>query len=126
MVANLSYLPPLATFVYNSMCYVTQSSYNVSDNIQYNVGAANIDMMKEALGNIDWESILDLLDSIMMLDYSWLFLKCIMQDLIDKHFPTYRPKERKHLYTTSEVFTLKKKKNKLWEKYCSTHSPKVN
>jgi len=37
MVANLSYLPPLATFVYNSMCYVTQSSYNVSDNIQYNV-----------------------------------------------------------------------------------------
>ena len=48
------------------------------------IGAANIDMMKEALGNIDWESILDPLDT----NEAWTLFKCIMQDLIDKHVPT--------------------------------------
>ena len=35
--------------------------------------------------------------------------------VIDKYIPTYKPKERKNLYTTPEVFNLKKKKNKLWK-----------
>jgi len=107
MVANLSYLLPLGNsdhicLQFNVLCY---SEYNVSINIRYNVGTANIDMMKEALGNVDWESILDPLDT----NDAWLLFKCIMQDLIDKHVPTYRPKERRNLYTTPEVFNLKKR-----------------
>ena len=56
MVANLSYLLPLGNsdhicLLFNVLCY---SEYNVSINIRYNVGTANIDMMKEALGNVDW------------------------------------------------------------------------
>ena len=98
------------------LCY---SEYDVSDNIRYNVGAANIDMMKEALSNVDWQSILDPLDT----NDAWLLFKCIMQDLIDKHVPTYRTKERRNLYTTPEVFNLKKYRNKLWKKYRSTCSP---
>jgi len=73
-------------------------------------------MMKEALDNIDWESILDPLDT----NDAWLLFKSIMQDL---NVPTNRPKEQRNLYTTPEVFNLKKKKNKLWKKYRSTHSP---
>jgi len=34
----------------------------------------------------------------------------------------YKLKERKNLYTTQEVFNLKKKKNKLWKRYRSTYS----
>ena len=71
------------------LCYL---EYNVSDNIQYNVGAAVIDTMKEALGNIDWEFILDPLDT----NDAWLLFKYIMQDLIDKRVPSYRPKERRN------------------------------
>ena len=59
MVANPSYLLPLGNsdhicLQFSVLCY---SEYDVSNNIRYNIGAANIDMMKEALGNIDYESI---------------------------------------------------------------------
>jgi len=65
MVANLSHLLPLGNsdhicLQFDALCY---SEYNVSDNLRYSIGAANVDMMKEALGNIDWESILDPLDT---------------------------------------------------------------
>ena len=39
----------------------------------------------------------------------------------NRYVPTYTPKERKILYTTTEVFNFEKK-NKLWKKYRSTHS----
>jgi len=39
----------------------------------------------------------------------------IFQEIIDKYVPTYTLKERKKLYTTPEVFNLKRKKNKLWK-----------
>ena len=121
MVANPSYLLPLGNsdhicLQFSVLCY---SEYDVSNNIRYNIGAANIDMMKEAIGNIDWESILDPLDT----NDAWLLFKCIMQNLIDKHVPTCRPKERKNWYTTPEVFNLKKN-NKLWKKHRSTRSPR--
>ena len=51
-------------------------------------------LIKKALGNIDWESILDPLDT----NDAWLLFKCIMQDLTNKHAPTCRPKERRNLY----------------------------
>ena len=43
---------------------------------------------------------------------AWLLFK---QGIIDKYFHTYKLKERKNLYTTPEVFNLKRKKNKLWK-----------
>jgi len=76
MVANLSHLPSLGNsdhicLQFDVLCY---SEYNVSDNLRYNIGAANVDMMKEALGNIDWESILDPLD----INDAWLLFRSIM------------------------------------------------
>ena len=35
----------------------------------------------------------------------------------------YKQREKKNLYTNSEVFSLKKQKNKLWKRYLSTHAP---
>ena len=121
MVANLSHLPPLGNsdhvcIQFNVLCY---SEYKNSDKTRYNIAAANIDMMKESLSSVDWSSILDPLNT----NDAWLLFKTTFQDIIDKHVPTYIPKERKNLYATPEVFILKKKKNKLWKKYCLTHSP---
>ena len=75
-------------------------------------------MMKMTLSEIDWTSILDPQD----INDAWLLFKSKFQEIIDKYVPTYKPKERKNLYTTPEVFNLKRKKNKLWKKYRSTRS----
>ena len=73
-----------------------------------------------ALYEIDWTSFLEPQDT----NDAWLLFKSKFQviDIIDKYVPAYKPKERKNLYTTPEVFNLKRKKNKLWKKYRSTCS----
>ena len=66
--------------------------------------------MKVTLCDINWISILDLLNTI---DDVWLLFKSTLQEIIDKYIPTYKLKERKNLYTVQEAFNLKRKKNKL-------------
>ena len=53
---------------------------------------------------------------------AWLQFRSIFQDALDNCVPTYKPKEKKSLYSNSEVFSLKRKKNHLWKKYLSTRS----
>ena len=65
--------------------------------------------MKQALSDVDWESILETLDT----DGAWMLFKNIFQDIIDHNVPTYKQREKKNFYSNSEVFSLKKHKNKL-------------
>ena len=74
--------------------------------------------MKQTLGDVDWISLLHPLD----VNDTWLHFKSAFQDTLDNCVPTYRPKEKKSLYSNSEVFYLKRRKNHLWKKYLSTHS----
>ena len=74
--------------------------------------------MRQSLSNVDWASLLNPLD----IDNAWSLFKLIFQNIIDDCIPTYKPREKKNLCTNSDVFTLKKKKNKLWKKYILTHS----
>ena len=74
--------------------------------------------MKQTLGDIDWVSLLDPLD----VNDAWLYFKSVFQDTVDHYVPTYKPKEKKSLYSNSEVFCLKRKKNHPWKKYLSTCS----
>ena len=120
MVTNLLYLLLLGNsdhicIQFDLVCY---SEPEEMDKLKYNIKAANIDLMKQILGDIDWVSLLDLLD----VNDAWLYFKSVFQDTVDHCVPTYKPKEKKSLYSNSEVFCLKKKKNHLWKKYLSTHS----
>ena len=74
--------------------------------------------MKQALSDVDWELILNPLDT----NDAWLVFKTIFQDIIDKHVPTYKQR-KKSLYSNAEMFSLKKQKNKLWKRYLFTRSP---
>jgi len=121
MINNLVYLPPLGNsdhvcIEFDLNCYSEPKKY---DNLKYNIRAANIDQMKQALSNVDWASILEILDTI----ESWLLFKSIFKGIIDKYVPIYKQREKKSLYSNSEVFSLKKQKNKLWKKYHLTRSP---
>ena len=87
MVTNLSYLPPLGNsdhvcIQFDVLCY---SECKESDNIRYNIRAADIDMMKMTLSEIDWTSILDPQDT----NDAWLLFKSKFQEIIDKYVPTY-------------------------------------
>ena len=55
--------------------------------------------------------------------HGYILFKTIFQDLVNKHVPTYKLREKKSLYSNSEVFSLKKHKNKLWRRYFSTRNP---
>ena len=60
LVSNLSYLPPLGNsdhicIQFDLTCY---SEPKKTDNFKYNTRAANIDPMKQTLGDVDWVSIL--------------------------------------------------------------------
>ena len=99
MIDNISHLPPLgnsdhACIEFDLICY---SEVNKPENIKYNTRAAN-KLMKQALSDVDRESIL---------------FKETSQDIIDKHVPTYKQREKRNLYSNAEVFSLKKQKNKL-------------
>ena len=111
MINNLVYLPPLGNsdhicIEFDLICYSEPKKY---DNLKYNIRAANFDLLKQALSNVDWVSIMETLDA----NESWLLFKSISQDIIDKYVPTYKQRERKGLYSNFEVFSLKKQKNKL-------------
>ena len=59
MVNNLSYLPPLGSsdhicIEFDLICYHEPKKLV---NIKYNIRAANIELMKQALGNVDCTSI---------------------------------------------------------------------
>ena len=121
MINNLLYLPPLGSsdhicIEFDLICYPEPRK---SVNLKYNIRAANIELMKQALGDVDWVSTLHTLDA----NGAWILFKTIFQDIIDKYVPTYKQRERKSLYSNSEVFSLMKHKNKLWKKYLSTCSP---
>ena len=110
MINNLSYLPPLGNsdhicIEFDLTCYLEPKK---SVNLKYNIRVANIELMKQALGNVDWVSILDALDT----NDAWLLFKAIFQEIIDKYLPIYKQREKKSLYSNSEVFSLKKHKNK--------------
>ena len=51
-------------------------------------------------------SILDTLDT----NDAWLLFKVIFQDINDKYVPIYKQRQKKSLYSNSEVFSLKKQK----------------
>ena len=42
-------------------------------------------MVHQALSDLDWESILETLDT----DSAWMLFKNIFQDIIDRNVPTY-------------------------------------
>ena len=57
--------------------------------------------MKKALGDVDWVSILNTLDT----NDAWLLFKTIhFQDIIDKYIPIYKQREKKSLHFNFEVF----------------------
>ena len=105
MINNLSYLPPLGSsdhicIEFDLICYPEPRK---SVNLKYNIRAANIELMKQALGDVDWVSTLHTLDA----NGAWLLFKTIFQDIIDKYVPTYKQREKKSLYSNSEVFSLR-------------------
>jgi len=105
MINNLSYLPPLGNsdhicIKFNLVCYAEEKKS------KYNLKVANYDLIKETLSNVDWISLLSPLDT----DDAWSLFKSIFQNIIDDCIPTYIPREKKNIYTNSEVFTLKKRK----------------
>ena len=73
------------------LCY---SEPKKADDIKYNTRAANIDLMKQILSDIDRVSILDPLNT----NDAWLQFKSIFQDAFDKCVPTYKQKDKKNLY----------------------------
>ena len=116
---NLMYLPPLGNsdhicIQFDLLRYLEPKK---TDNLKYNTRAADIDLMKQTLGDV--VSLLDPLD----MNNAWLHFKSNFQDALDNCVPTYKPKEKKSLYSNSEVFSLKRKKNHFWKKYLSTHRP---
>jgi len=66
---------------------------------------------------VDWVSLLSPLNT----NDAWSLFKSIFQKVIDDNIldniPTYKPRDKKNVLIKSEVFTLKKMKNKLWKKY---------
>ena len=75
MVSNLSYFPPLGNsdhicIQFDLMCY---SEPKKTVNYMYNTRAANIDIMKQTLCDVDWVIILDPLD----MNDAWLRFKSI-------------------------------------------------
>ena len=63
-------------------------------------------LIKKALGNIDWESILDPLDT----NDAWLLLSVLCRTwLINMLRHVDQKKEETYIYNTPEVFNLKKK-----------------
>jgi len=72
-----------------------------------NIRAANFDVMRENLSNVDWVSLLSPLNT----NDAWSLFKSIFQKVIDDNIPTYKPRDKKNVYINSEVFTLKKMKN---------------
>jgi len=72
MIDNISHLPPLGNsdhicIEFDLICYLEVNKF---ENIKYNVTAANIELMKQALSDVDWKLILDTNDS-------WLLFKAI-------------------------------------------------
>ena len=64
MITNLSYLPPLGNsdhicIQFDLVCYLEPKRM---DNFKYNRIVANIDLMKHILGDVDFVSLLNLLD----------------------------------------------------------------
>ena len=104
---HILHLPPLGNsdHVCNEFDLICYLEVKKPDSIKYNITAASIELMKQALSDVDWESILDPLNT----NDAWLLFKTIFQDLLDKHG---------HLHTerNAEVFSLKKQKNKLWKR----------
>ena len=63
MVNNLSYLLPLGSsdhicIEFDLICYLEPKKFV---NLKRNIRAANIELVKQALGNVDWVSILNTL-----------------------------------------------------------------
>ena len=110
MVNNLSYLLPLRSsdhiwIGFYLICYLEPKKFV---NRKHNITVANNELMKQALGNVDWVSILDTLDT----NDAWLLFKTIFQNIIDKYVLVYKQREKKNLYSNSEVFSLKKHNTK--------------
>ena len=113
MVNNLSYLLPLGSsdhiwIEFYLICYLEPKKFV---NRKHNIRVANNELMKQALGNVDWVLILDTLDA----NDAWLLFKTIFQNIIDKYVLVYKQREKKNLHSNSEVFSLKKHKNKFWK-----------
>ena len=122
MINNLLYLPPLGSsdhicIVFDLICYPEPRK---SVNLKYNIRAANIELMKQALGDVDWVSTLHTLDA----NGAWLLFKTIFRISLINMFPLINKEKGKVCsYSNSEVFSLRKHKNKLWKKCLSTCSP---
>ena len=85
------------------ICYLEPKKFV---NLKRDIRAANIELMKQALINVDWVSV-NLEYSLMMPGFCF---KTIFQDIIDKYVPVYKQREKKNSYSNSEVFSLKKHK----------------
>jgi len=118
MISDLSYTSPLGNsdhvcIHFDLVCY---TELRQMSSVKYNVRAANLDLMKEILQNVDWDSSFSSLN----VDNSWKCFKRIYQDAIDRCVPTYRPKIKKNLWTNSDSLQLQRRKDKLWKKYRAT------
>ena len=63
------------------MCYAEQKK---SDNVKYNIRAANFDMMRETLSKVDWVSLLSPLNT----NDAWSLFK-FFQKVIDDNIPMH-------------------------------------
>ena len=119
MINNILHLPPVplgnSDHICNEFDLICYLEVKKPDSIKYNITAASIELMKQALSDVDWESILDPLNT----NDAWLLFKTIFQDILDKHGHLHTER----VYSNAEVFSLKKQKNKLWKRYIFTRSP---
>ena len=69
--------------------------------------------MRESLYTIDWLDIMEPMDS----QEAWEFFKTVFQDIIDKCILTTGVQKKRNIYMSSEAFSLKKIKQKLWKNY---------
>lgn len=113
MVTNLLYLSLLDNsdhicIQFDLACY---SEPKKMDKLKYNIRAANMDLMKQTLSDNDWAFLLNPPD----INDACLHFKSVYPDTLDHCVPTYKPKEKKSLYSNSEVICLKKKESSLEE-----------
>ena len=120
MVNGIEYLPAIGSsdhvcLRFNLLCY---SSYSQVSRPKYNLYQANFDTMRELLQEINWDDNLSPLD----IYSAWQFFATEFTIMINEYIPLYVFKKKKNIHPTHEVFYLRNKKHKLWNKYMCSNS----
>ena len=75
--------------------------------------------MRDWLSSFDWAADFDSTDVPSM----WNCFADRFTEALNKFVPISKPCKYKNIFMTREAFNLRKKKNSLWKKYCSSRSP---